>query len=31
MNVDEVRIKLEGIKWLDEEMRGLKLELQYLE
>ncbi len=31
MNVDEVRIKLEGIKWLDEEMRGLQLELQYLE
>lgn len=31
MNVDEVRIKLEGIKWLDEEMRGLQLELQHLE
>ncbi|HEL2055282.1 TPA: DUF1492 domain-containing protein [Streptococcus suis] len=31
MNVDEVRIKLEGIKWLDEEMKGLQLELQYLE
>ena len=31
MNVDEVRIKLEGIKWLDEEMRGLQLELQYLD
>ncbi|MCK1257321.1 DUF1492 domain-containing protein [Streptococcus uberis] len=31
MNVDEVRLKLEGIKWLDEEMKGLQLELQYLE
>lgn len=31
MNVDEVRIKLEGIKWLDEEMKGLQLELQYLD
>lgn len=31
MNVDEVRLKLEGIKWLDEEMKGLQFELQYLE
>lgn len=31
MNTDEVRIKLEGIKWLDEEMKELQLELQYLE
>lgn len=31
MNVDEVRIKLEGIKWLDEEIKELHLELQYLE
>ncbi|MEI4367351.1 DUF1492 domain-containing protein [Streptococcus suis] len=31
MNADEVRIKLEGIKWLDEEIKNLQLELQYLE
>lgn len=31
MNADEVRTKLEGIKWLDEEMKGLQLELQYLD
>lgn len=31
MNTDEVRAKLEGIKWLDEEIRGVQLELQYLD
>lgn len=31
MNADEVKTKLEGIKWLDEEIKELHLELQYLE
>ncbi|HEM4386009.1 DUF1492 domain-containing protein [Streptococcus suis] len=31
MNTEEVKLKLEGIKWLDEEIKNLQLELQYLE
>lgn len=31
MTPEEVRTQLEGIKWLDEEIHGLQLELQYLE
>lgn len=31
MTPTEVKITLEGIKWLDKEIQGLQLELQYLE
>lgn len=31
MSPEEVKIKLEGIKWLDEEIKQLQLELKYLE
>lgn len=31
MTPEEVKIKLEGIKWLDKEIQGLQLELQYLD
>jgi phage protein len=31
MNVDEVKLKLEGVKWINKEIKGLYLELEALE
>lgn len=31
MNVDEVKLKLEGVKWINKEIEGLYLELEALE
>lgn len=31
MNVAEVKLKLEGVKWINEEIKGLYLELEALE
>ena len=30
MTPEQVKVKLEGIKWLNKEMESLQLELQYL-
>jgi phage protein len=31
MTPEQVKAKLEGIRWLDKEIQSLQLELQYLE
>ena len=31
MTPEQVKVKLEGIRWLDKEIQSLQLELQYLE